>query len=59
MFTTLNVTDARSRLSTATEKLETQITEFDKKLEGLSDEMGALKKHLYSKFGKAINLERD
>jgi chaperonin cofactor prefoldin len=44
-------------LEASTETIDTDVEELKSKLEGIQEEMGELKKALYGRFGRSINLE--
>jgi chaperonin cofactor prefoldin len=44
-------------LESSTETIDTEVEELKSKLESVQDEMGELKKALYGRFGRSINLE--
>ncbi|KAH7556054.1 hypothetical protein BM1_06580 [Bipolaris maydis] len=44
-------------LSSSTETIEGEVDALKTKLEGIQEEMGELKKALYGRFGRSINLE--
>lgn len=44
-------------LSSSTEAIEGEVDALKTKLEGIQEEMGELKKALYGRFGRSINLE--
>ncbi|CBX99675.1 hypothetical protein IAQ61_005075 [Plenodomus lingam] len=44
-------------LASSTETIDKEVEELKAKLEGIQEEMGELKKALYGRFGRSINLE--
>jgi chaperonin cofactor prefoldin len=44
-------------LEASTESIDGEVDELKSKLEGVQEEMGELKKALYGRFGRSINLE--
>ena len=44
-------------LSSSTETIDGEVEALKSKLEGIQEEMGELKKALYGRFGRSINLE--
>ncbi|KAH9870167.1 hypothetical protein J1614_007090 [Plenodomus biglobosus] len=44
-------------LGSSTETIDKEVEELKAKLEGIQEEMGELKKALYGRFGRSINLE--
>lgn len=44
-------------LGSSTETIDKEVEELKTKLEGIQEEMGELKKALYGRFGRSINLE--
>jgi len=44
-------------LEGSTEAIDTEVEELKSKLETVQEEMGELKKALYGRFGRSINLE--
>lgn len=44
-------------LGSSTEAIESEVDELKTKLETIQEEMGELKKVLYGRFGRSINLE--
>jgi chaperonin cofactor prefoldin len=44
-------------LEESTETIDTDVEELKQKLEAVQEEMGELKKALYGRFGRSINLE--
>jgi len=44
-------------LGSSTETIDGEVEALKSKLEGIQEEMGELKKALYGRFGRSINLE--
>ena len=44
-------------LEASTEAIDSEVDALKSKLEGIQEEMGELKKALYARFGRSINLE--
>jgi chaperonin cofactor prefoldin len=44
-------------LEASTETIDSDVEQVKSKLEGIQEEMGELKKALYGRFGRSINLE--
>lgn len=44
-------------LESSTESIDKEVDELKTRLEGIQEEMGELKKALYGRFGRSINLE--
>lgn len=44
-------------LEASTTDIDTEVTELRERLEGVQEEMAELKKALYGRFGRSINLE--
>jgi prefoldin subunit 4 len=58
-FIHLDNEEAEERLQSETDKTKAEIEERESELAQLVGKMGSLKAALYSKFGKAINLEEE
>ncbi|KAG1052604.1 hypothetical protein G6F46_007112 [Rhizopus delemar] len=58
-FVHMNVTEATERIEKDSEKLGLQIEEVKQTIDNIQGKMNELKKSLYSKFGSAINLEKE
>ncbi|KAG1248551.1 hypothetical protein G6F68_013751 [Rhizopus microsporus] len=58
-FVHMNVTEATERIEKDSEKLGLQIEEVKQTIDNIQGKMNELKKSLYSKFGNAINLEKE
>lgn len=56
-FVSLAQPQALKRIESSTERIDQEIAELKTKLEGIQEEMGVLKKALYGRFGRSINLE--
>ena len=56
-FVSLPVDEVQSRLASATQKLDQEVSKLEEGLGDVREEMRNLKVHLYARFGKTINLD--
>jgi chaperonin cofactor prefoldin len=56
-FISLPQPEVLEMLSTSTEEIDTEVASMKEKLQGFHEEMEVLKKALYGRFGRSINLE--
>ncbi|KAF1998361.1 Prefoldin, subunit 4 [Amniculicola lignicola CBS 123094] len=56
-FVSLPQPEVLELLTSNSEDIDTEVTALKEKLEGVQEEMGELKKALYGRFGRSINLE--
>lgn len=56
-FYALGLARAQSLLETETAEVDAEVGRLEERLAGMREEMGALKAHLYARFGRGINLE--
>ncbi|KAI9838122.1 MAG: hypothetical protein M1819_006278 [Sarea resinae] len=56
-FVHLRLPEVQERLSSATDKIELDVTALEDKLGDIREEMQQLKVSLYARFGRSINLE--
>ncbi|KAI9501984.1 Prefoldin subunit 4 [Coemansia spiralis] len=57
-FVMLPLEEAQNRVEKEKDAIDAVVEDLDSQIAGISAEMEELKKALYSRFGKAINLER-
>ena len=56
-FVSLPQPEVLELLSTSTESIDEEVSALKEKLDTIHEEMEELKKHLYGRFGRSINLE--
>ncbi|KAJ1949732.1 hypothetical protein EC988_004655, partial [Linderina pennispora] len=58
-FVMLPLEEAQERVEKNKDAIDARVEDLDKQISDISEEMEVLKKELYGKFGRAINLEKD
>ncbi|KAJ2741683.1 hypothetical protein GGI20_005018 [Coemansia sp. BCRC 34301] len=58
-FILMSLESAQSRLEKDKEKIDLRVDELDSQISAIASEMDELKRALYAKFGRAINLEKN
>lgn len=56
-FVSLPQPEVLELLSTSTESIDSEVDTLKEKMSAIQEEMGELKKALYGRFGRSINLE--
>ncbi|KAI8321157.1 Prefoldin, subunit 4 [Martensiomyces pterosporus] len=58
-FVLMSLEDAQDRVEKDKSGIDARVDELDSQISAITSEMGDLKKALYAKFGRAINLEKN
>ena len=59
VFINITVEEAQQRIEKEREVLTQELEQLKHDMDDINEQMSKLKVHLYGKFGKAINLEKD